>query len=526
MYAAQFHRSPLSPTETSAPHRSTARRRSWLTSLPPFARRCERIFAGLAAVCVAVLTRGAVAEDQVGVLITGPLVAAVGEKLSFEVELVNRSGAALSGLRIVDYFDEGFRHEASLSPIEQKGTVDLAAGTSRRLTLEFFAAMPGRQCHRVEILDPSHQFVGGATACVEVSAPPDPPATTTPATPPAAATPPPTTTTTPPPATGAAPPSAAATPPPAAAITPPTATVPPPAVMTPPPATATTPPPTTPPPAAATTPPDLLSPTPPPTAAASPVNTPPALEMEITGPTERKPGGLAEFIATVHNTGQVASSGGTLELSWDRGFTAAEASDGYVMGSEKVSWALPAVEPGNKLRRQINLRLPSSPPASLGFRQPRLCIRGVISGVVGGVLVADECCVAIAADEPPRRSMADAGLRLTLADCDDPIQIGSSTTLICTIHNDGVAPSGLLNATIVLPDQAKLTGDPTPSRVRIDGRTVIFDGIPSLAPGTVTTLELAFRLPAAGRWKSEAILTGDDLEGSLARSADTTALGP
>ena len=504
MYAARFHRSP--PCQKA---------------MQGFFRRPLAVLASL---CIALLPSIAAAEDSVGVLITGPLVAAVGEKLSFEVELVNRSGTALSGLRIVDYFDEGFRHEASLSPIEQKGTVDLAAGTSRRLTLEFYAATPGRQCHRVEILDPSHQFVGGATACVEVSAPPEPPVANTQATPPVTATPPAAAAT--PPAAAVASPPAAAAQPPAATITPPTATVIPPSVMTPPPATATTPPPATPPPAAATVPPDLLPANPPAAATASPVSTPPALEMEITGPTERKPGGLAEFIATVHNTGQVASSGGTLELSWDRGFTAAEASDGYVMGSDKVSWDLPSVEPGNKLRRQINLRLPSSPPSSLGFRQPRLCIRGVISGVVGGVLVADECCVAIAADEPARRSMADAGLRLSLADCDDPIQIGSSTTLICTIHNDGTAPSGLLNATIVLPEQAKLTGDPTPSRVRIDGRTVIFDGIPSLAPGTVTTLELAFRLPAAGRWKSEAILTGDDLEGSIARSAETTALSP
>jgi len=454
------------------------------------------------------------AEDSVGVLVTGPLAATVGEKLSFEVELVNRAGAALSGLRIVDYFDAGFRHEASESPIEQKGTIDLATGTSRRLTLEFIAAAPGRQCHRVEILDTAHQFVGGATACVEVSAPPDATASTAPP---------------------SAPPTAAASPP-AAGLTPPSVMVPPlasgtpAAVTTPPsvetPAAAT--PPATPPassPPATPAPPGLLSPSP--TASAgSPAAGPPALEMEITGPTERKPGGLVEFITTVHNTGQVTSTGGTLELSWDRGFIAAEASDGYVMGTDKVSWDIPDVDPGGKLRRQINLRLPASPPASQGFRQPRMCIRGVLSGVVGGVLVADECCVAVTADESPRKTMVDAGLHLSLADCDDPIQVGSSTTLICTIRNDGASPSGLLNAMIMLPEQARLVGDPTPSRVRIDGRTVSFDGIPSLAPGAMTTLELAFRMPTAGRWKSEAILTGDDLDGSLAAVAETTALSP
>jgi hypothetical protein len=468
-----------------------------LSALCGVAARRRRLVAGacrcLPALVASVPLCGVSAEDSVGVLITGPLAATVGEKLSFEVELVNRSGAALTGLRIVDYFDAGFRHEASLSPIEQKTTVDLAAGTSRRLTLEFLAASQGRQCHRVEILDPSSQFVGGATACVEVSAPPQPTVANTPAT---AVVP------------GSQPQAAAGESP---AVQVPAA---PPSVMTPSPSTP------------ASAPPDLLSPQPP--AAAAPVPQPaaPSLEMEITGPTERKLGGLAEFIATVHNTGGTASSGGTLELSWDRGFTAAEASDGYVMGTDKVSWELPEVEPAGKLRRQINLRLPSSVPASPGFREPRLCIRGVLSGVVGGVLVADECCVAIAADPAPRPTVSEAGLRMSLADCDDPIQVGSSTTLICTIRNEGSGPSGLLNATITLPEQARLIGDPTPSRVRIDGRTVIFDGLPSLAPGAVTALELAFRIPSPGRWRSEAFLTGDELDGSLTTPAETTALSP
>ena len=110
------------------------------------------------------------AEDAVAVLITGPLAAKVGERVSFEVEIVNRSGRPLDKLRIVDYFDKGYHHEASVSPIEQKGTIDLAAGTSRRMTLDFLLDEPGRQCHRVEILDQAHAFMGGATSCVQVAA--------------------------------------------------------------------------------------------------------------------------------------------------------------------------------------------------------------------------------------------------------------------------------------------------------------------------------------------------------------------
>ena len=76
-------------------------------------------------------------EDPVLVSITGPLEGRVGDRVSFEVELVNRAGKPLQSLRVIDYFDAGFHHEASTSPIEQKGTVDLAPGTARRLTLDF-----------------------------------------------------------------------------------------------------------------------------------------------------------------------------------------------------------------------------------------------------------------------------------------------------------------------------------------------------------------------------------------------------
>jgi hypothetical protein len=471
--------------------------------------RSSRLGWIVSAVVVGLLSRSAVAEDRVGVLVTGPLVATVGEKLSFEVELVNRSGQPLSQLRIIDYFDGGLRHEASKSPIEQKGTVDLAAGTSRRMTLEFIAAEPGRQCHRVEILDPSQQFVGGATACVEVTAPA---VSTAAASPPAAALP--------------STPARAEIPRPFAPTSPPTppTTTQPPAVAAPSVAL-----PAAPPSARESGVPDLLPPASSvfprgPAAAAAPAT----LEMEITGPTERKPGTVAEFIATVRNTGQTASTGGTLEISWDRGFAALEASDGYVMGSDKVSWSLPDVEPGATLRRQINLRLPATASETFGFRaaQPRLCVRGVLSGVAGGVLVADECCVGMLVEQTRRQAVADTGLRLSLADCDDPIRVGSSTTLVCTIHNDGSQPSGMLGVVITIPEQARLVGDPSPSRVRIDGRNVAFDGIPPIAPGAITTLELAFRLPVGGRWRSEATLNGDLFEGSLTATCETTALAP
>ena len=482
------------------------------------------VLSAILLVLAAVSPAAARAEDPVAVLVTGPLSATVGDRVAFEVELVNRSGRPLEKLRVVDYFDKGFHHEASASPIEQKGTIDLAAGTSRRLTLDFLLDEPGRQCHRVEILDQSHTFVGGATSCVQVAA--SPVAAATPLAAPLPTTPAP---------VNAYPsttyPTMPATPP---------STSPAPFVMAAPLATA--------PLAAATlTPPPVASPplgmppvampmptaqplAPPPALPASsglPASTAlpatPSLELDMVGPAEVLPGSVSEFVATVRNTGSVASGATTLEFGWDDAFTPLEASEGYKLASSRVSWDLPSLEPGGQLRRQINLR---AQPSGAVTPSSRSCVRGVLSGAVGGVMVADESCVLIRSNTPRLRTPREAGLRVTLADCDDPVVVGHSTTLICTVVNTGAMSTGRLDLTVVLPERATLVGDPSPSRVRIDGANVSFDSIPSIPPGGQATMELAYRIPGSGTAKATAILTGTELDGSTDSSCQTTFLAP
>lgn len=413
------------------------------------------------------LTGAARGEDPVAVLITGPLTGKVGERVTFEVELVNRSGRPLQQLRVVDYFDAGFHHEASKSPIEQKGTIDLAAGTSRRLTLDFLLDEPGRQCHRVEIVDQSHTFVGGATACVQVAAAPV-----------------------------------------AAPVTQPAPTT-----VTPAPV------PTTPAPVPAPVPAPFPVTTPAPVAA-------PALELDLTGPNDLVSGGVAEYVATVRNAGSTATGEITLDVSWDDGFTPLEASDGYSLGASKVTWVLPAIEPGGQLRRQVNLRGQAAPTSYRDSPPTRSCVRAVLGGAAGGMMVADESCVPVRSNAPRPRSPREAGLRVSLADLDDPVTVGGATTLVCTVSNGGISPTGRLDVVMVLPDQARLVGDPSPSRVRIDGSTLSFDGVTSIPPGGHLTFEVTYRMPPGGVGKATAVVTGSDLDGSMETTCHTTFAAP
>jgi hypothetical protein len=412
------------------------------------------------------------AEDAVVVNITGPLAGKVGDRVTYDVELINNSGRNLEKLRVVDYFDAGFHHEASKSPIEQNGTVDLRANTKRWVKLDFLLDEPGRQCHRVEILDQQHTFMGGATECCQVAANP------------------------------------AFVPPSAAGTTAPAVVVPAP-VAVPPLAAA---------PLATTT-----------AAAAAPLAVPlaapaaPAIALDLTGPVDAVSGTVTEYVATVRNTGNAASAPAVLEFSWDDGLSPQEASEGYSLAGSRVSWNLPAVAPGKMEKRQINLRAQS--PAGTYSDSPavRACVRAELT-TAGIGPIGDHECLQIRSTTPrPRlRTPSEAGLRLLLADLDDPVRVGDATTLVCTVFNDGPAPSGPLNLVVDLPRGARMVGD---ARVRVDDGRVLFDPI-DLGPGRQQSFEITYKLQEPGKATAGATVSGANLDGRLDRSCQTEFFGP
>jgi len=420
--------------------------------------RCGGLVAAVVVLCAGVV-RG---EDDVLVNITGPLAGKVGDRVSYDVELVNRSGRNLEKLRIVDYFDAGFHHEASKSPVEMKGTIDLAAGTTRRVQLDFLLDEPGRQCHRVEILDQSHRFVGGATECVQVAA---------------------------------APPVALAgsvtSPPPL--IAPPAVTVPPTAASTPAPVASVTP----------TAPPA------------------PSISLDLAGPQEAASGATTGYVATVRNTGNAPSGPATLSLAWEDGFVPLEASDGYALASSKVTWNLPPLEAGGQATRQINLRAQAPATAFADSEPTRACVRAELAGL-GGTIIGDQECVRITSTTPrPRlRTPSEAGLRLAFADLDDPVRSGDATTLVCTVINDGAAASGPLALAIDLPRGARLVGD---SRTRVDDGRVYFDAV-DVPAGRQQSFEISYRAAEPGRATASATVSGATLDGRLDRSCQTEFL--
>jgi hypothetical protein len=139
-------------------------------------------------------------------------------------------------------------------------------------------------------------------------------------------------------------------------------------------------------------------------------------------------------------------------------------------------------------------------------------------------MLADQECLQIRSTTPrPKlRTPAEAGLRLSLADLDDPVVMGDATTLVCTVFNDGTTPSGPLNLAIDLPRNGQLVGE---ARVRAEDGRVFFDSV-DIPPGRQQSFEISYRIRDAGRARASATLTGTGLDGRLERSCETEFFAP
>jgi uncharacterized repeat protein (TIGR01451 family) len=117
-----------------------------------------------------------VLAQTLDIAITGPTQAAVGQEVTFEARITNRSGAALRGLTIVD------RHDLALDPQNivrdpdaQPGVIesdlgDLGPGESGRVTITFRVTQAGKLCHTVEVHS-AGGALASARACLTAAAP-------------------------------------------------------------------------------------------------------------------------------------------------------------------------------------------------------------------------------------------------------------------------------------------------------------------------------------------------------------------
>ena len=95
--------------------------------------------------------------------------------MQFQIDITNRSAAAIDKLIVVDRFDAGLRHAKDDRQI-QRDIGAIAAGQTRSIQVIFDVVAPGRLCHTVEVTGSGNERAS-ANACINAI---DAPVTETP----------------------------------------------------------------------------------------------------------------------------------------------------------------------------------------------------------------------------------------------------------------------------------------------------------------------------------------------------------
>jgi uncharacterized repeat protein (TIGR01451 family) len=236
-------------------------------------------------------------ELDVRVNVEGSDTVMVGQRVTFQITVTNRSNLPASGLLITDRFDDGLEHEAAASPIE-KDLGQLAGGQSTTFGVTFRVRHAGRLCNHVDVRGDSG-LRGSAEACVT--------------------------------ALMAAPPNGA---PPADQRLP----------LPPPPKSDSTP----------------NEPEPQVTAPGGQGKTPAksGVQVKVLGPSAvQQVDGIAEFSIEVANAGESPLTDLKVVLGQDAALFPVQATDGYQWDdSGKLFWTFPSLAAGKSLRLQLNCR--------------------------------------------------------------------------------------------------------------------------------------------------------------------------
>lgn len=188
----------------------------------------------------------------------------------------------------------------------------------------------------------------------------------------------------------------------------------------------------------------------------------PVLAVTKTGPEVRYIGRPADYRITVANTGDAPARDTMLVDTFSGAGEFVTASDNAQFANGKVTWALGTLAPGAS--KSVTL--------SLVGRSP---------GIIRDDAVATAYC-AEARASAQTRVQGVAAILLEVVDVADPIEVGADETYIITVVNQGTAEDRNIRVTCTLPADEDFISAEGPTNHRVEGKTVLFEPVASLAP--------------------------------------------
>ncbi len=217
------------------------------------------------------------------------------------------------------------------------------------------------------------------------------------------------------------------------------------------------------------------------------------LDLDITGPTQRTVGEVAEITLSVTNTGNAALANVRVAAAYDATRLIPQvASPGYRQEQGEILWVVPLLRPGESEARQVNFLCPQAADvqirgtASAGTTtsEPKVhSVRILDNPTAGPRRNPDELDAGTPATPP---AATPGNLVVSLNDVSESIGIGQRNKYELNITNDRNTTDRNLVVTFTVPPGLTYTGifglRPVSTRDTADGRVVVGERINEVRP--------------------------------------------
>jgi uncharacterized repeat protein (TIGR01451 family) len=236
----------------------------------------------------------------------------------------------------------------------------------------------------------------------------------------------------------------------------------------------------------------------------------PALDVVVSGPALRYLDRPATLSFRVTNPGSATANHVTLTEIVPTGFKVMNASHGgrHDFVTRSVVWYMGDLEPGAS--KDVTLELMAINPGEFKHVATVTAARGLK-----------------AQGETSTRVEGLSALLMELVDTEDPVEVGKQTSYEIRVTNTGSKTETNLQLTCTIPEQMEFKGAKGPAGCpfRIEGREVIFNALPKLAPRVDAIYRVNVRCLAPGDARFQARVRADGLTQPVLREESTRVYG-
>jgi len=232
----------------------------------------------------------------------------------------------------------------------------------------------------------------------------------------------------------------------------------------------------------------------------------PRLEVKVAGPGLRFLDKQAKYTVSVTNPGTAPAHDITLTTRLPKGMQFVEASDSgrYDVATNAVMWGLDELPAGQT--GSVTL-------TTLAKETGDQKLRGEVKAASGLADAAEQLTVVEGV----------ANVTFTVANVDDPVEVGGQATYEIHVVNQGSKAANHLQVAAVLPDGMKPVSAEGPAKQATSGQQIVFEPLARLAPKADITYKVVGQCLAPGDLRVMVQLKTDEMDRPITKEESTRA---